>query len=220
MKTTAMLDNISSAIERVMKNLQGGSAPTKKRMPLGDFVTYAIAQIEKAAHDEPAVAKRRLRALKRGVDDALTRLAKIAAEDLDSARVSVEVETAFAPTKADGDTPMAELTVTDDQSATEIAPTSIGSATGDSAFAENLDEVPKALQKMKAELDGRPGKSARQERSPAAKATRGTGARSDGGGDDWPQDLNTTAFRKGMAAADDTPTWGYDPAAVAAPEAE
>jgi len=220
MKTTAMLDNISSAIERVVKNLRGGSAPSKKRMRIGDFVTYAVAQIAQAAHDEPVIAKRRLRALKRCVDDVHARLAKLAAEDLDSARITVEVETAFAPTKADGDTPMTELTVSAEQRSTEIAPTSITAATGDSAFSENLNEVAKALQKMKDALDGQPGKTARQVRSLTAKTTRGTDARPAGGGDDWPQDLNTPAFRKGVAAADDTPTWGYDPEALTAPEEE
>jgi len=51
MATTTMLDNISTAIEQVVKRLRG-DGPTKKRMPLGEFVTFALAEIQKAAKDE------------------------------------------------------------------------------------------------------------------------------------------------------------------------
>jgi len=215
-KTKTMLDDISTTIERVVKNLQGTAAPKKKRMRLGEFVGYAIAQIEKAAQDGPEVAKRRLGTLKRNVDDVLARVAKLDPEDTESENIDVEVVTAFAPTKTDGDKPMEDLTTTADQSSTEMSPTSIKPGTGNTAFAENLDGVAKALQKMKEELDGKPdkpgkGKPDKQARTPANKA--------DGDGDGWPLDLNTDSFRKAAQKADDAPTWGYDPEGVASPKA-
>src|SRR5260221_446244 len=161
METKTMLDKISTAIERVMKDLQGDAAPQRKRMRLAEFVSYALAQISKAAKDEPEVAARRLGALKRSVEEVVTRMAKLNPEDTDSEDIDVEVLTAWAPSKAEGDEPEEDLTTVGDQSSTETSPLAIEPALGNTAFAENLDEVAKALQKMKEELDAQPGKKER-----------------------------------------------------------
>ena len=224
---TKILDNLSTAIERVVKTLRGDVAPTKKRIPLGAFVNYAIAEIDKAARDEPAVAKRRLSALKRGVDDVLAGVAKLSAEDIASETIEVEVVTAFAPTKADGDTPMDDVTTAGDQSSTQLSLVGIAPAAGDTAFAENLKAVAKALETLKADLDEPPKPKARV----SAKKTDGTrsdrGADAAGGeheatgqdGDGWPMDLNNAAFLKGDATAEAALTWGADPDEVASPKA-
>ena len=206
METKTMLDKISTAIERVVKDLHGGAVPKKKRMRLAEFVSYAMAQISKAAKDEPEVAKRRLGALKRNVDEVLAAMAKLNPEDTESVDIVVEVLTAWVPSKAEGDEPEEELTTADDQSSTETSPLAVEQALGNTAFAEDLDEVAKALQKMKEELDAKPGK---KERAPAKKAE----------GEGWPLDLNSEGFRKGVQKADTAPAWGYDPVGVASPKA-
>ncbi|HYM97506.1 MAG TPA: hypothetical protein VET26_09400 [Candidatus Sulfotelmatobacter sp.] len=206
MEAKTMLDKISTAIERVVKDLQGGAVPKKKRMRLGEFVSYALAQISKATKDEPEVAKRRLGALKRNVDEVLAAMAKLNPEDTESEDIDVEVLTAWAPSKAEGDEPEEELTTADDQSSTERSPLAVEPALGNTAFAENLDEVAKALRKMKEELEAKPGKKGR---APAKKAE----------GEGWPLDLNSEGFRKGVQKADAAPAWGYDPEGVASPKA-
>lgn len=210
METKTMLDKVSTAIERVVKGLREDAVPRKKRMPLAAFVGYALAQLEKAAKDEPDVAARRLGALKRSVDEVLARMAKLNPEDTESEDIDVEILTAWAPSKAEGDEPEDELTTAADQSSTEASPAAIEAALGDTAFATNLDEVAKALRKMKEELDGKPGKKGR---APAKKA-EGPGS------DAWPLDLNTKSFREGVQKGDTAPTWGFDPEGVRSPKSE
>jgi hypothetical protein len=225
---TKMLDDLSAAIEKVVKDLRGGAAtPAKKRMPLDEFVSYALTQISAAAKDKPEVAKRRLSALKRSVDGVIAAVAKMVAEDTDSEKIQVEVETAFAPA---GGKPMADLTTASDQSSTEISLAGLSVAGGDSSFAENLNAVGKALKKLKADMEEPPpGKP----RKPAKKADR-QGKDEDAGGGDaggegdgtngedsdgWPLDLNTEEFRKGDPSRDAELTWGVDPDGVASPKA-
>jgi len=215
-----MLDNLSTAIERVVKDLRGAAATTQKRMPLGEFVSYALAQLGKAAQDDPELAQRRLSALKRSVDDVITKVAKMIAEDTESESIKVEVETAFAPTKADGDTPMANLTTASDQSSSQLSLAGISAATGDTAFAENLKAVAKTLKALKADLE-EPPKS--KTRAPAKKSDgkpAGRGGERDAGdgdasgdaaGDGWPLDLATEAFLKDEPGEETELTWGADP---------
>jgi len=151
------LESVTTALEQVAATLRGTATPAKKRMPLEDFVTHTLAEISKASKDEPPKARRRLTALKRAVDSVLVQLSKIAAEDTESNGITVEVETAFAPSRSEGDTPMADLTTSEDQSESEVALTSVGSANAGTAFAENLTKIGKALAEMKAELAGTSG---------------------------------------------------------------
>lgn len=235
---TTKLDNISTAIERLVKRLRSAGGTLTKRMPLDKFVGYALAQIETAATEEPEPAQQRLSALKRTVDTLLARVAKMSAEDLESERIKVEVVTAFAPTK---DSPMDDLTTSGDQSSMEVSLAGLSVATGDSALAENLNAVVKALRKMKRELE-EPDDGKR--RSAAAKVERQKrGGGSDAPGDDeddgehdadgnrdtraaedadpggWPIDLNSDAFLKGDKDATTELTWGADPDEVATAKA-
>ena len=200
METKTMLDNISTAIERVVKALQ--AEPRTKRMALDAFVGYALSELKKAATDEPKVAERRLSALKRSVDGALAALAKLNPEDVDSTKVEVEVLTAWAPSTAEGDE-AEDLTTADEQSSTETSPVAIEPALGNTAFAQNLDEVAKVLRRMRDEIDGK--KPGDKERGEAKKSA----------GDAWPLDLNNTDFRKGVQKAEAAPEWGFDPEGVA-----
>jgi len=225
------LDNISTAIEQVVKHLRGGATTTKRRMSLDKFVRYALAQITKASDDEPGLAKRRLAALKRSVDGVIATLAKMSAEDTESESIKVDVETAFAPTKADGDTPMADLTTAADQSSTETAVAQLASATGDTMFTKNLKAVAKALHKMKADLESeagtkpaKPAKKTDATRAGGTDAAGGEAAGEDGAAGDgerpadgWPLDLNTAAFLTGDRDADTILTWGTDPDEIASP---
>jgi hypothetical protein len=227
MTKTTKLDDISAAIEQAVKSLRGGAAPTKKRMTIDEFMTFALTQIQKAAKDDPAVAKRRLVALKRSVDDVIAGVAKMSAEDTESEDIEIEVTTAFAPTKADGDTPMEDLTTAADQSSTEMDVETMTPASGDSAFAENLGEVAKAIQKLKEDLGTTSGdkpraRAKKRSASEGDASQRGDDDDDGGGGDDrerdsdgWPLDMATEKFLKGDAATETDPLWGYDPAGVA-----
>jgi hypothetical protein len=228
MATRNKLDEISTAIEQAVKSLRGGDAPMKKRMSLGAFVSFAAGEIQTAAKDEPATAKRRLTALKRNVDEVIAAIAKMSVEDTESENIDVEISTAFAPTRADGDTPMPDLTTASDQSSTEVPLSSTSVAAGDSGFAENLGQLGKALQTLKAEFgtssEERPrarANKAEGDRRPDGGA-RGTGGGGcEGGGrdeDGWPLDMASETFLKGTAAADVELTWGSDPEGVAAPK--
>jgi hypothetical protein len=225
--TTTKLDDISTALEQAVKSLRAGAAtPTKKRMTLDEFMTFALTQLQKAAKDDPATAKRRLVALKRSVDDVIAGVAKMSAEDAESEDVKVEVTTAFAPTKADGDTPMDDLTTAADQSSTEVDVETVTSASGDSALAENLGQVAKALQKLKEDLGPTTGDQARA-RSKKRRDSEGEDGHPGNGKDreaandrerdpdGWPLDLASDEFLKGNRAAENDPIWGYDPAGVA-----
>lgn len=225
MTTTTKLDDISAAIEQTVKTLRGGATPTKKRMKLDEFVTFALTEIQKAAKDEPALAKRRLIALKRNVDDVIAGVAKMSAEDTESEDVEIEVTTAFAPTKADGDAPMDDVTTTADQSSTEVDLERVAPASGDSAFAENLGQVAKAIQKLKEELGttssdkprARAHKREARERDGENDSERGNGGGEDRqrDADGWPLDMASAEFLKGDAVTEDDLVWGYDPAGVA-----
>jgi hypothetical protein len=243
MTKTTKLDTIATRLEEVVGLLRGDARPTAKRMPLNEFMSFALAEIQKAAKDKPEVAKRRLATLKRNVDEVIAAIAKLAAEDTESEDIDVEVTTAFAPTKADGDTPMEDLSTASEQSSTDVPLDRVSSASGDSAFAENLNQVAKALEKLKADLGvsddtktrARATKNASEgnERGRSGDARRG-GDRGDGedrdwgdgretagdrDGDGWPMDLATDAFLKGADKDDATPLWGYDPDEVASPKA-
>lgn len=223
MTTTTKLDDISTALEQAVKGLRGSARPTTKRMKLDEFVTFALTEIQKAAKDDPARAKRRLVALKRSVDDVIAGVAKMSAEDTESEDIEIEVTTAFAPTKADGDSPMDDLTTAADQSSTGVDVERVTPASGDSAFAENLGQVAKAIQKLREDL----GATAAGDK-PRARAKKRDGGGSDDGHrgdrgsedrdsdpDGWPLDMATDPFLKGDGATDDDPAWGYDPAEVA-----
>jgi hypothetical protein len=217
-----------SQIERAVKALRGGDAPIKKRMSLGEFVSFAAGEIQTAAKDEPAIAKRRLTALKRNVDEVIAAIAKMSAEDTESESIEVEISTAFAPTQADGDTPMPDLTTASDQSSTEVPLASAGVAAGDSGFAENLGQLAKALQTFKAELagtsDARPrarASKAEGDRKPDGGGRGNGGGGGDGDGrdeDGWPLDLASAAFLKGDPSTEADLVWGRDPEGVAAPK--
>jgi len=184
-----MLERMTVAIDRATKALQ----PTTKSMPLEVFVDYALDQIRKAGQDEPEMAARRIEALRKATSGAMAVLAKLNAEDLDSEKIHVEVETAWAPAKADGDKPM-DLTTAAEQTVTELAPASVKTP-------ESMDL---ALSKLAKEIEGL--------RAPARKAAPSAAAPKPD--DTWPSDLNTKSFREGVQKSERTLTWGRDPEQV------
>ncbi len=84
MEAMTVLDKVTEAIERVLKGAT--SAVNTERMTPDKLLSYALAQIEKAAKEAPAKAERRLRALGRTVDAA-----KQAFVDGESEGIEVEV---------------------------------------------------------------------------------------------------------------------------------
>jgi len=225
---TKSLDKITAALELAVKSLRAGGTNIhaggpirRKRMQLDEFVEHAATQIAKAGQDEPEVAKRRLAALKRSVDDVIAQVAKMVAEDTESTSVKVAVETAFAPTRSSGDKAMDGLTTAEDQSSSET------SLAGAGSVAKTLDQMGKALAKLQAELDEEPS------RKPRASANKSHAERRQGDADEpesdgdpaagadrdgWPLDLSTDAFLKGGAPAETALTWGADPDGVAEPK--
>lgn len=218
------LDDLSAKLERAAKALQGDAAPTRKRMTLDEFVSFVSKQIEAASREPSAAAKQRLRALKRSVDEVIAGVAKMSAVDTESESIRVEVVTAFAPTKADGDKSMDDLTSTEEQSSVEMDIESVTAANGDSVFAQNLRDVAKSLRSLTQDLEP---EKAQKQRQPAKKRTdaadgeeRDVGSdRDDRDLDGWPLDMATDTFLKGAEAKDDEPDWGFDPAGVAASRA-
>jgi hypothetical protein len=110
-----------------------------------------------------------------------------------------------------------------DQSSSETSLAGIAAATGDTAFAENLREVAKSLETLKAELGapavGKPRARAKKADGASRPAGTATGDGSDRDSDGWPLDLNTDVFLKGADAEDTGPPWGCDPDGVASPKA-
>jgi hypothetical protein len=191
MEAMNVLDKVTEAIERVLK----GAAPAKTVAMTPDaLVAYAVAEVEKAAKEAPVRAERRLRALGRTVEAA-----KQAFVDSESETIEVQV---FEE----------ETTAAADESEKETSLVAAGSALGSSAFAENAEDLNKALARVAKELD-----SLRGER-PAPKETAG-GKVEKASDVAWPFDMNTPEFRDGVKKAEDKPTWGDDPAGVHAKEA-
>jgi len=182
MEAMTVLDKVTEAIERVLKGAR--SVVKTETMTPDKLLAYAIAQIEKAAKEPPTRAERRLRALGRTVDAA-----KQSFVDGESEGIEVEV---FEE----------ETTAAADETEKEISPLAAEPALGSSAFAENAEDLNKALSRIGKELEALRGGST----SAPAKAEVDNGS-----GIAWPFDMNTREFRDGVRKADDTPAWGEDP---------
>ena len=191
MEAMTVLDKVTEAIERVLKS--AGSVARREEMTPEKLLSYAIGQIEKAAKEPPPKAERRLRALGRTVDAA-----KQAFVDTESEAIEVEV---FEE----------ETTAAADETEKEISPVAAEPALGSSAFAENAEDLNKALTRLGKELETlRGGK-------PAAPAANGQVQKADDIA--WPFDMNTPEFRDGVKKAADGPEWGEDPQGLRAKEA-
>lgn len=184
MEAMHVLDKVTEAIERVLK----GAAPAKTVPMTPDaLVAYAVAEIEKAAKEAPARAEGRLRALGRTVEAA-----KQAFVDSESETIEVQV---FEE----------ETTAAADDSEKETSLVAAGAALGSSAFAENAEDLNKALARAAKELDVlRGGRPARETAGGKVEKTDVA----------WPFDMNTPEFRDGVKKAEDKPAWGDDPAVV------
>jgi hypothetical protein len=189
MEAKNVLDKVTEAIERVMKSAR----PAKtERMTLDALVAYAVGQIEKAAKEPADKAERRLRALGRAVETA-----KQAFVDSESEGIAVEV---FEE----------ETTAAADESEKETSLLAAEAALGSSAFAENAEDLNKALARVAKELEALRG-TAPAKPAPAAKVEKADDVA-------WPFDMNTPEFREGVEKAAPKPTWGDDPKGVRAQE--
>jgi hypothetical protein len=190
MEAMSVLDKVTEAIERVLK----GAAPRARteRMTSDALVGYAVSQLEKAAKEPPEKAARRLRALGCTVETA-----KQVFVDRDSESVEVPV---FEE----------ETTASADESEKELSPVAAEAALGSSAFAQNAEDLNKALARVAKELE-------RLRRGAPAKAE--AGAKVEKSADvEWPFDMNTPEFRDGVKKAAGEPTWGDDPTSLRAQE--
>jgi hypothetical protein len=190
MEAMTVLDKVTEAVERVLK----GAAPRARteRMTPDALVGYAVSEIDKAAKEPPEKAARRLRALGRTVETA-----KQAFVDSESESIEVPV---FEE----------ETTASADESEKEIAPVAAETAPGSSAFAQNAEDLKKALARVAKELETlRGGAPAKAEAG--AKVRKSVDV-------EWPFDMNTPEFRDGVKKASDEPTWGDDPTGLRAQE--
>ncbi len=191
METMTVLNKVTEAIERVLKGVT--TLAKTERMTPEVLISYAVAQIEKAAKEPPDRAARRLRALGRTVEAA-----KQAFVDSESETIEVTV---FEE----------ETTAAADESEKETSLVAAGAALGNSAFAENAEDLNKTLAQVAKELDALRGEG-RAERKDDAKVEKGTDVA-------WPFDMNTREFREGVKKAEDAPAWGDDPKGLGAREA-
>jgi hypothetical protein len=180
MEAMNALDKVTEAIDRVLKKATQ-VAKTERMTPDG-LLAHAIAQIEKAAKEPPEKAERRLHALGRTVEAA-----KQAYVDAASETIEVEV---FEE----------ETTAAADETEKEISPVAAEAALGSSAFAENAEDLNKALARLAKDLEAlRGGKPP----APGADVKKADDVA-------WPFDLNSREFRDGVRKAEDAPAWGYD----------
>ena len=188
--TEALMEELVAAVEKAARKLD---VVEKKRMTLESFLDQAAKALAQAAHEEPEVAQKRLEGLKSSLESVRESFSKLNAEDLESGKVKVTVETAWAPLSANGDKPE-DLTSAEDQSSSELP------FTGPSTR--------KALEKLEQEIDGLRTRATKSDTS--ADETPASLPLGDGEG--WPLDMNTAQFREGVKkAAAAAPTWGDDP---------
>lgn len=192
MEAMTMLEKVSTAVERVLKDTR--QVAKTQRMGPDDIVAYAFSQIEKAAKETPEKAARRLRALGQTVETA-----KQAFVDTESEGIEVQV---FEE----------ETTAAADETEKEISPVAAEAALGSSAFAANPEDLNKALARLGKELQALRGPTQKEDKGGDAKVTKGEDT-------PWPFDMNTPEFREGVRKAEDGPAWGPDPAGVRNPEA-
>lgn len=188
----AELRSLSALLATVAERYPSPSYPaaSAKRMGPDAFAVYALDQVQKAAKDAPERAVRRLRALGRAVETA-----KQSFVDTESEQIEVEV---FEE----------ETTAAADKSEKEISPVAAEPALGNSAFAENAEDLQKKLDRLGKELGELRG-GGKPAADKVAKADEAA----------WPSDMNTPEFREGVRKAETDPTWGRDPARVRRPEA-
>lgn len=186
METMTVLDKVTEAIERVLKS----ASPTLKTKELTreGLLTYAVEQIEKASKESPTQATQRLSALGRMVETA-----KQAFLDSDSESIQVQV---FEE----------ETTAAADQTETETALTAAGAGLGNSAFAQNAEDLNKVLARTVVELKALRGERGGKKSTPPAddKVEKAQDVA-------WPFDMNTAEFREGVKKTEDAPAWGDDP---------
>ena len=130
MEAMTMLDRITTAVERVLKDAR---PVQKERMGPEALVAYAAAQVEKAAHEPAGKALRRLEALRTNVE-----LAKQSFVDSASEQIEVEV---FEE----------ETTASADESEKEISPVAAGAALGSSAA--HAGDISKALAALAGDIE-------------------------------------------------------------------
>lgn len=187
MEAMTVLDKVTEALERVLK----GSTPptTHERMTAEGLVAYAVTQIEKAANEPPEKAARRLRALGQTVEAAKQ---AFAGEGSDAVEVAIFED---------------DTTAAADKSEKETSLVAGGQALGSSAFAQNAEDLHKALARIAKELV-----TLQDDRSQDPTDANTKVEKSDEVA--WPSDMNTPAFREGVEKAEKKPAWGDDPDGV------
>jgi hypothetical protein len=132
MEAMTMLDRISTAVERVLKDAR----PVRKEMMGPEaLAAYAMAQIQKAAAEPAESAVRRLAALAKAVE-----VAKQAFVDTASEQIEVEL---FEE----------ETTARADASEKELSPVAVEAALGSSGFAANAEDLNKALAHLAKDIE-------------------------------------------------------------------
>lgn len=150
MEAMTMLEKISAAVERVLKDAR----PVRsEKMGPEALVAYAVAQIQKAAAEPAEKAVRRLAALGKAVE-----VAKQAFVDAGGEQIEVEI---FEE----------ETTARADDSEKEISPVAAQAALGSSAFAANAEDINKALAALAKDIE-----TLRAEPAKTEPVSKGVGA--------------------------------------------
>jgi hypothetical protein len=190
MEAKTMSEKLAVGIERLLKAQKAETPLLTRRMAPDALMAHALAELQKAASEPVERAKLRLSALGRAIQTA-----KQAYVDTASEEISVEV---FEE----------ETTAASDDSEKETSPVALEAALGNSAFAENPEDLQKALGRLAKEISSLRGAV----KTKKSKEDTENAGEKDAKADTtvWPFDMNTRAFREGVQKNEEGPAWGYD----------
>lgn len=146
---TSMIDQITKAIDHVLKEEQIKPRRTTQVMTPEALIAYVVGQIKEAARESPEKAMQRLKALRQNVE-----LAKAAFED----GTTVEFDVFPFDTTAD-----------EELSEREVDPLEVAQPRAESAFAQNPEDLHALLEKLGKQIEGLKGAAGGAEAPPSAE---------------------------------------------------
>lgn len=178
----AVLDQITKAIDTVLKEEQIKPRRTTQVMTPEALIAYVVGQIKEATSEPSDKAMQRLKVLRTKVEQA-----KAAFED---------------GTTFEFDVYPFDTTADEELSQREIEPLAVGQAPAKSSFAQNPEDLHAVLQKLGKQIEALKagGTDAASAAAPAAPEL-----------DQWPADMTAEAAREGVQKNDDGLSWGSDP---------
>jgi hypothetical protein len=177
----AVLDQITKAIDNVLKEEQIKPRRTTQVMTPEALIAYVVGQIKEAASEPSDKAMQRLKVLRTKVEQA-----KAAFED---------------GTTFEFDVYPFDTTADEELSQREVEPLDVAQPPAKSGFAYNPEDLHATLQKLGKQIEAlKDGTEGTTTSAPAAAQI-----------DPWPVDMNAEASREGVQKNDDGLSWGSDP---------